>query len=230
MDCWGFGQIRLGQIRISNFRHIHTAIAERGHPVVMESVHPTASIQRRARMLKRSIESSLDRMGQSGERVIVFAHSMGGLDARYMISQLNMADRVAALVTVCTPHRGSPYADWAIRNLGQRMGGFRLAQRLDLDVNALQDLTAESCSVFNEQTPDMPGVRYTRSARLGPGIGCHRSTTIRTRSSRRRKVTMTAWFRYRVRNGEPIWAPGRWIICMRPIGDWCWKCAIALAM
>jgi triacylglycerol lipase len=151
-----FGQIRLGKLRIRNFRGIHTAIAERGHPVILESVHPTASIERRARMLKRSIEASVG----IGEKVIVFAHSMGGLDCRYMITHLGMAHRVAALVTVCTPHRGSPYADWAMRNIGDRLGGRRLVTLLDLDVNALNDLTVGRCAEFNRETPDVAGVRY----------------------------------------------------------------------
>jgi triacylglycerol lipase len=151
-----FGQIRLGRLRFTGFRHIHTAIAQRGHPIILESVHPTASIERRARMLKRTIEASVD----PGERVIVFAHSMGGLDCRYMITHLNMAHRVAALVTVCTPHRGSPYADWAVRNVGERMGGRRLVTLLDLDMNALHDLTVAQCAQFNRETPDVPGVGY----------------------------------------------------------------------
>jgi triacylglycerol lipase len=155
-----FGQIRLGPVRVSNFRGISGAFAERGHPVLLESVHPTASIDRRARMLKRSIESFLSRLGRPGERIIIFAHSMGGLDCRHMITHLEMARQVRALVTISTPHRGSPYADWALRNLGDRLGGRRLVKRLGLDVSALPDLTGASCAIFNQQTPDAASVRY----------------------------------------------------------------------
>lgn len=85
---------------------------------------------------------------------------MGGLDARYMISRLGMADRVAALLTISTPHRGSPYADWCVRNLGQRLGGLKLMRKLKLDVQAASDLTTESCRRFNQEIPDSPQVRY----------------------------------------------------------------------
>jgi triacylglycerol lipase len=85
---------------------------------------------------------------------------MGGLDCRYMLTHLNMAHKIAALVTVCTPHRGSPYADWALRNVGDRLGGRRLVKLLHWDVNALEDLSTGRCAIFNEQTPDVPGVRY----------------------------------------------------------------------
>ena len=44
---------------------------------------------------------------------------MAGLDARYMISKLGMADKVATLVTIGTPHRGSYFADWGVKVLGR---------------------------------------------------------------------------------------------------------------
>lgn len=40
------------------------------------------------------------------------AHSMGGLDARYLIAHLDPDRRVRSLLTVSTPHRGSPLAQW----------------------------------------------------------------------------------------------------------------------
>src|SRR5436190_277798 len=78
-------------------------------------------------------------------KVIIIAHSMGGLDARYMISRLGMADRVAALVTLSTPHHGSPYADWCLKNLGMKLGAMKVARLLGLDVQAIADLSTESC-------------------------------------------------------------------------------------
>ena len=85
---------------------------------------------------------------------------MGGLDARYMIAKLRMADRVAALVTISTPHHGSPYADWCLLNLGKRLGGLKLMDLLGLDVRAISDLTTESCARFNEQVENHPDVQY----------------------------------------------------------------------
>jgi len=39
-----------------------------------------------------------------GRKVHLFAHSMGGLDARHMITHLGMANRVRTLTTIGTPH------------------------------------------------------------------------------------------------------------------------------
>ncbi|CAN5444456.1 hypothetical protein BH09PLA1_BH09PLA1_16290 [soil metagenome] len=153
---FGFSDIGVGKLKLTYFNKIDRAIAARGHPLIIPRVHPTGSIARRAAMLKHAIVSG----APTDQRVVIFAHSMGGLDARYMISRLGMEDRVSALVTVCTPHRGSPYADWCIKNLGRRMGGLKLVKLLGLDVRAIADLTTEKCAAFNEKYRDVPGVKY----------------------------------------------------------------------
>ncbi len=156
----GFPELGAGPIKLRYFRKIDKVLAKLGHPVIITRVHPTAGIETRARQLKETILRQLDILGRKGERVLIIAHSMGGLDARFMISQLGMAEQVAALLTVTTPHRGSPYADWCLRNLGQRLGGLRLMRALGLDVQAINDLTTESCRRFNEDIVDSPAVRY----------------------------------------------------------------------
>ena len=45
-------------------------------------------------------------------------HSMGGLDARYLITHLDPDRRVKSLLTVATPHRGSPMARWFLKARG----------------------------------------------------------------------------------------------------------------
>jgi triacylglycerol lipase len=128
---------------------------------VVTKVHPTGGIAKRATQLKAAIEAGLAQLNGSGQgKFIIVGHSMGGLDARYMIQELGMADRVAALLTVTTPHRGSPYADWCVRHVGKRLHGFELMDFLGLDVDAARDLTTESCARFNERIKDVPGVAY----------------------------------------------------------------------
>lgn len=156
----GLGNIRAGPIWLSYFRRIDRALSDRGHPLIVTRVHPTAGVVTRARQLKEIILRQLEIIGRRRERVLIIAHSMGGLDARYMITRLGMADRVAALLTITTPHRGSPYADWCMRHLGQRLGGIQLMRFLGLDLQAVSDTTIESCRQFNEQVPDMSQVRY----------------------------------------------------------------------
>ena len=157
------GNVRVGPLTIGSFVGIDRVLAERGYPLVLTQVHPTAGVARRASQLKQIILERLRTMShdhaQPLEKVIIFAHSMGGLDARYMIAHLGMDDRVAALVTLSTPHRGSPYADWCLRHL-RRFKALQLLKMIGLDAGAATELTTERCARFNEETPDAPGVRY----------------------------------------------------------------------
>jgi triacylglycerol lipase len=157
---FGFTDLKLGKLKLSYFHRIDSAIADRGHPLIVSRVHPTSSIELRARQLKTQIILQLRALKRPKDRVIIIAHSMGGLDARYMISKLRMADRVAALITISTPHRGSPYADWCMKNLGKRLGGLKLVKLLRLDLQAIRDLTREACEAFNNEIEDSPEVRY----------------------------------------------------------------------
>jgi triacylglycerol lipase len=141
-----------------SFKGIDRAIGDLGHPVFVSTVHPTAGIERRAGELKEWVLSIAPQC--SGRRAILIAHSMGGLDARYMISHLGMAEYVDALVTISTPHRGSPYADWCAEHIGRKLRGFEVVRRFGLDLDGVLDLCTDRCARFNEETRDVPGVRY----------------------------------------------------------------------
>jgi triacylglycerol lipase len=158
----GSGDISIGPVRISYFRNIDRAISQRGHPVIVSRVDPTGSIELRARQLKVNILKGLKEHGlpPRDSRVLIIAHSMGGLDARFMISELGMADRVAGLLSITTPHRGSSYADWCVENLGEKLGCGRLMNMMGLDVRAISDLTTSSCRQFNREVKNVVGVQY----------------------------------------------------------------------
>ncbi len=154
------GNVRVGPVTIGSFVGIDRVLAERGYPLVLTQVHPTAGIARRARHLKKIILDQLRALGAPRQtKVIILAHSMGGLDARHMIAHLGMAERVAALVTLSTPHRGSPYADWCLRHLN-RFKALRVLNMIGIETAAAAELTTEHCAAFNQVTPDAPGVKY----------------------------------------------------------------------
>jgi triacylglycerol lipase len=156
---FGYGQLRVGPVDVRYFGGIERALADTSRPVIVTHVHPTASIERRAAQLKRSLLGQLHERDLAGRKVVILAHSLGGLDARHMISRLDMADRVAALVTISSPHHGSSYADWTFRNL-TRIGALRVFTHIGLDVTAVKDLTHDASQRFAEETPDAPGVKY----------------------------------------------------------------------
>lgn len=90
---------------------------------------------------------------------------MGGLDARYMLSCLAPSNvRVASLVTIATPHRGSIIADRVLDGLGGERGlerATRLLGRVGLEMTGVEQLTRRYMSEeFNPIVSDVEGVRY----------------------------------------------------------------------
>lgn len=151
---FGFDRIQMGKWTLASyFRGIPEALEAGGNRVLVARVHPTGSIAERARQLKDFLDRQLPH-----EPVHLFGHSMGGLDARYLISRLGMAPRVLSLTTLGTPHRGSSFADWGIQHFKNLVSP--VLDFFGISYQAFEDLTVARCRLFNEQTPDAPGVRY----------------------------------------------------------------------
>ena len=152
---FGFSQIKFfKKIPISYFREIPGFLENRGNRVVRTEVPPTQSIESRGHALKDSILRNL-----GTEPFHLIAHSMGGLDSRYLITRLGMDEQVITLTTIGTPHRGTVIADRLVEK-GQRLGLLKLIQYLRIPIEAFYDLRSSICKDFNIQTPNSPHVRY----------------------------------------------------------------------
>lgn len=155
----GFNSLGRGPLRVRYWDGISYAIARSGYPVLTTRVHPTAGVARRAKQLRRDILDALANFNDPHGRVVILAHSMGGLDARYMITHLDMADRVQSLVTISSPHRGSPYYDYLTNKIGG-LGRLEFLRDSLLEIQAFWDVTVERCLIFNQEVPDVAGVGY----------------------------------------------------------------------
>lgn len=99
------------QVRIMNaFGKIGDVLANEGNSVHIADTDGFGTIESNAEQLKSFIERVLAETG--AEKVNIIAHSKGGLDSKYMITELGMEDKVASLTTLCTPHKGSIIASW----------------------------------------------------------------------------------------------------------------------
>lgn len=150
---FGFDEITIGATRHAYFKGIGPVLEQGGRRVVHARLPAMGSIAARARELAgcvRAIDSA---------RVILLAHSMGGLDARYAVSRLGLADQVKALVTVGTPHRGTPVADLTTE-VAARLGLARALAAAGVGLDALHDLTSARMARFNEEVPDARSVAY----------------------------------------------------------------------
>jgi triacylglycerol lipase len=147
---------------------IKDALTAQGATVLCASVPPSSSIEDRAAKLRDDIDASTRTTdGSRAEKVNIIAHSMGGLDARYMIRHLPpRTAEIASLVTVSTPHRGSHFAD-AVLDEDAANGPlylprlYGLLERAGLDTAAFAQLTrAYMTGTFNPATPDRDSVQY----------------------------------------------------------------------
>jgi triacylglycerol lipase len=136
------------------FAVLRDFLTHRGFRVLFPQVLPTGGVIERAQSLREQILRWTD------EPINLIAHSMGGLDARYLITHLGMADRVQTLTTVCTPHRGTYLAEWFLANYRQRVPLLLALEAFGVNVNGFFDCRIEACREFNARTPDHPAVRY----------------------------------------------------------------------
>jgi triacylglycerol lipase len=136
------------------FSALREFLRERGYRALFPQVAPTGGIVARARQLREQILDWTD------EPVNIIAHSMGGLDARYLITHLDMADRVRSLTTIATPHRGTYLVDWFITNFRNRLPLLLALEAMGMNVDGFRDCRPSACRGFNKRTPNMPQVHY----------------------------------------------------------------------
>lgn len=103
------------------------------------------------------------------EKINIIGHSKGGIEARYMVSKLGMADKVASVTTLGSPHRGSGIADIIVGRiplpkfvLGRLMNIYAalLGDKSPDSVRAAVQLTTNFMSNFNQEVTDAEGVYY----------------------------------------------------------------------
>lgn len=156
------------------FRGIAKDLDSLGYDVLTTEVPPTSPVPVRAQTLLEQI-AAWD--GRRGRRVSILAHSMGGLDSRFAISKLGADSLVETLLTISTPHHGTPLADLILEfstSIGLAPFMRTLPSRLLSDLpDAGRCLSTEAAASFNSHVLDSPDVRYI-------SVGGHRGSTIRT--------------------------------------------------
>ena len=158
----GFGEFTFPFVNYFNgvAAHVHR---RSGDTVIAPQVNPIGSVAHRGGQLAAEILGQ----PQAGGKLHIIAHSMGGLDARHAITHVaGVRERVATLVTIGTPHRGSPVADAIVKGSGPILDHVPrwLKEQLQGNSEALRDLTTAVASQFDAATPDAAGVRYVEVA------------------------------------------------------------------
>lgn len=169
------GPTNMPALQISHWRGICEVLEANGVEVLITRVPATSSVEDRARVLDEQIAKHLP-----GRDINLVAHSMGGLDCRHLASHLNpIRYNISSITTISTPHRGSTFADYMIDDV---IGRHRLPTLLSSlpnrvvplfsgDGKAFEGLTTRAMEKFNEETPDLPTIKYfSYAARHDPGM------------------------------------------------------------
>lgn len=146
---------------------IPTELKMRGCELFYGNQDSWATVENNAAVLNDRIREILNETGAG--KVNIIAHSKGGMEARYLISTLGMADSVATLTTISTPHHGSKTMDIAcgLPEFLFRVAGFFANRWFKMlgDSNpdfhfVCRQFTTGYAEEFNKNNPDAKGVYY----------------------------------------------------------------------
>lgn len=169
---------------IGYFYKVHSDLMNRGYPLAIAVLDPYNAVEVRGEQLAAFVEATLQ--NQRARKVNLIGHSQGGIDSRYVVAEAGagMGDRVGGLITIGTPHYGTPFTDIA---LGLFPGNSELALAFLLNFlgaaqNQQSDAEASLYTLsetfmqeeFNVLYLDDPRVKYwswTGETCLG-GFGC----------------------------------------------------------
>lgn len=125
------------------------------------------TIESNAEEIKAKIYEVIEK--ENTDKVNIIAHSKGGLDARYLVSQLDMGDYVASLTMISSPHHGSEVLEF-VEKLPKKLVNF-IGNRINKSFSMMGDKTpdfheaskqflVENSKVFNKKVIDHPSVYY----------------------------------------------------------------------
>ena len=159
---------------LTYYYKVKERLAQDGEIIDTPSVDPFNDSTYRGAQLIARIETFLAVTGAS--KVNLIGHSQGGLDARVVAH--DRPDLVASVITVATPHQGTPVADVAMKLLGDpnaakiiddlgKLLGSPLYDQIGDQTSVtkpLQLFSKEGIAAFNAKYPDAPGVFYASIA------------------------------------------------------------------
>ncbi|HIC85147.1 MAG TPA: hypothetical protein EYP06_02485 [Desulfobacterales bacterium] len=127
------------------FKGIRTHLTAKGYSVFHSRVSWGGSLDKRADDLKRELERITGHF-TLWPKVHIIAHSMGGLDARWMMFRHDMAHRISSLTTIGTPHYGSSHANGAITRWSRPLA---FLNSLGIDLTGVYAIATDKAKELN---------------------------------------------------------------------------------
>ncbi|MCB9761475.1 MAG: hypothetical protein H6739_16650 [Alphaproteobacteria bacterium] len=157
---------------IEYYQQVVGTLTDEGYLVFNPAVDALAPPPDRAAQWAEHLDALI--AAGEGRKFNLIAHSQGGIDGRYLISDggLGYHDRVVSLTTIATPHQGTTAADAAAGLLDLSEVGQWIADGLadvftqlvglgDAQLTvSIERLTTAEMAAFNASVPDDPDVYY----------------------------------------------------------------------
>ncbi|KIG14387.1 Lipase precursor [Enhygromyxa salina] len=155
---------------LTYFFNVQSDLEALGYPLAIAVLDPYNSVDIRGEQLVSFVQATLQ--NQRARKVNLFGHSQGGIDSRYVAAAAGggYGDRVGAVITLGTPHYGTPFTDIALGLIpgpAEQVLVFLLnflgaAQSQQSDVEASLYTLSETYmqGEFNVLYPDDPRVKY----------------------------------------------------------------------
>jgi len=157
-------EVKKNVLEVEYWIGVKRILEAKGCTVFITKVPPFGSIEERALSLNKILNAVVNQKLPTKKDATKFnfiAHSMGGLDCRYLISRIPKHEKnyeVASLTTLSTPHGGSEVANYVVGQFG------KIRQTLNNNGPLLPmcyyQLTTYYAQYFNNITPDDPNVKY----------------------------------------------------------------------
>lgn len=155
----GGSKLQVGPFKFGEyFRGIETFLTSSKTKVATAQLSTDSSIAERAFVLRNFLATEFP-----GQKVNIIAHSLGGLDARYLAS-IAKDEHIASITTIATPHHGTPLADWAYDQMKNKKFWYRFFLLFGYNLEGrrfLPELTVESMEKkFNPLVRDRKDIKY----------------------------------------------------------------------
>lgn len=155
---------------LTYYFNVQADIDALGYPIAVAVLDPYNSVDVRGPQLAAFVEQTL--VVQRARKVNLLGHSQGGVDSRWVAADAGagLGDRIGALITLATPHRGTPVTDVALGLLPGNSEqilfllleflGATQAQQSDAEASLYTLSEAYMQGEFNPTYLDHPGVKY----------------------------------------------------------------------
>lgn len=154
---------------LTYFYGVAVMIEALGFPHKIAVLDPYNHTKIRGAQLTPQIDATLATW--RARKVNLLGHSQGGIDSRYAVSTLGYGDRVSALMTIASPHRGTYVTDLAlglapgavediVGLLLNFIGAFSSQEKSDAMASFYSLSEEHMQNEFNPANPDDPRVKY----------------------------------------------------------------------